>query len=175
MLNTHTQIIERLGATDQLYLTENSPELALERGDLRLQLVTLSKNRQERVYFLHEAIAILESARIEFEEMPMRDYIQLSLQLGKAYMMYFELTQEHKFAIITQQILKPLAHLQDANVYFFLAYASSVKNEVALTKHWLKKYAKTEYVDVQLLIEHSGFAGLRQESWFKDLVKAQLH
>ena len=41
------QIIQRIGETDQLYLQGNSPELALERADLRLQLVTLSQLRQE--------------------------------------------------------------------------------------------------------------------------------
>ena len=45
------QIIQRIGETDQLYLQGNSPELALERADLRLQLVTLSQLRQEQVHF----------------------------------------------------------------------------------------------------------------------------
>ena len=42
------QIIARIGETDQLYLQENTPELALERGDLRLQLVLLSNAKQEQ-------------------------------------------------------------------------------------------------------------------------------
>ena len=49
--NSH-KIIQRIGETDQLFLQGNSPELALERADLRLQLVGLSKNHQEQVYFL---------------------------------------------------------------------------------------------------------------------------
>lgn len=32
-------IVSRIGETDQLYLTENTPELALERAELRMQLV----------------------------------------------------------------------------------------------------------------------------------------
>lgn len=175
MFDTNTHIIERIGETDQHYLAGNSPDLALERGDLRLQLVTISRNRQERLYFLHEAIAILEQSRIEFEEMPMQSYVDLSLQLAKAYMIYFELTQENKFAIITQQILKPLAHLNYADVYFFLAYASAVKNETALTKHWLNKYIKTELCDYQLVMEHPAFVTIHQEAWFKHLIKSQLH
>ena len=66
MSDTSKMIVERIGETDQRYLNGNSPELALERGDLLLQLVTLSHNRQERLHFLHEAIAILEQSRVEF-------------------------------------------------------------------------------------------------------------
>lgn len=51
MSDTSKMIVERIGETDQRYLDGNSPELALERGDLRLQLVTLSHNRQERLHF----------------------------------------------------------------------------------------------------------------------------
>ena len=101
------QIIQRIGETDQLYLQGNSPELALERADLRLQLVTLSQLRQEQVHFLQEAVVLLEQGRIEFEEMPLSLYLNLSLHLAKAYMLYFEITKEDRFALITQQILKP--------------------------------------------------------------------
>lgn len=37
----------------------NTPELALERADLRLQLVVLSHVRQEQIHFLQEAIVLL--------------------------------------------------------------------------------------------------------------------
>ncbi|MEB3767098.1 hypothetical protein [Acinetobacter sp. MD2] len=170
MFNTNTQIIERLGATDQLYLTGNSPELALERGDLRLQLIAASKMRQEKLYFLHEAIAILESGRVEFEEMPQSLYTNLSLHLAKAYMVYFELTQENKFATITQQILKTLAYLNHADIYFFLAYACAAKQEPALTQHWLKKYSKTEGFDSKLLSEHPTFTAFHSQIWFQTLL-----
>ena len=86
--NTKT-IIQRLGETDQLFLQENTPVLALERADLRLQLVEISEHRQEKVHFLQEAIVLLEQARVEFEEMPLELYINLSLHLAKAYMMFF--------------------------------------------------------------------------------------
>ncbi|MFT4021717.1 MAG: hypothetical protein QM666_09400 [Acinetobacter sp.] len=174
-MKTSQHIIARIGETDQCYLTANSPELALERGDLRLQLVTISRNRQERLYFLHEAIAILEQSRIEFEEMPQQLYIDLSLYLSKAYMIYFELNQEDKFATITQQILKPLAHLENGDVYFFLAYASAVKNELALTRHWLNKYVKSPTFDHQLLLQHSAFAALGAYDWFIKLTRQHLN
>ncbi len=116
-------IVSRIGETDQLYLTENTPELALERADLRMQLVVLSRVRQEQIHFLQEAIVLLEQARMEYDEMPMRLYLNLSLHLAKAYMIYFELNKEKRFALIAQQILKPLAHHHHSDIYFFLAYA----------------------------------------------------
>ncbi|HBI9052993.1 hypothetical protein PXZ92_13190, partial [Acinetobacter baumannii] len=91
-------IVSRIGETDQLYLTENTPELALERAELRMQLVTLSRVRQEQIHFLQEAIVLLEQARMEYEEMPMSLYLNLSLHLAKAYMLYFELNKEKRFA-----------------------------------------------------------------------------
>jgi len=89
MRPTPKEIIARIGETDQLFLNGNTPELALERADLRLQLVTISQLRQEQVHFLQEAIVLLEQGRIEFEEMPLDLYINLSLHLVKAYMRIF--------------------------------------------------------------------------------------
>ncbi len=175
MLENTQQIIARIGETDQLYLNNNTPELSLERSDLRLQLVVHSNLRQEQVHFLQEAIVILEQARIEYEEMPLDLYLQLSLHLAKAYMLYFELNRENRFAIITQQILKPLAHYEEGNIYFFLAYASAAKKELSLTRHWLNKYSRTAEFDLQLLHVHPAFDELRQEDWFKQLLKSKLH
>jgi hypothetical protein len=104
----------------------------LERGNLRLQLVTFSNNRQEQLYFLHEALAILEQARIEFEEISIQLYVDLSLQLAKAYMIYFELSQDNKFALITQQILKPLSHLPYGDL-FLLGICLNGEKRTALT------------------------------------------
>ncbi|WP_269914550.1 hypothetical protein [Acinetobacter sp. HY1485] len=169
------RIIERLGETDQLFLSENSAELALERGDLRLQLVALSKNKQEQIHFLHEAIAILEQGRIEFEDISVSLYLDLSLQLAKAYMIYFELSHDTKFALITQQILKPLAHLNDGNIFLFLAYSCACKQENALTRHWLVKYEKTVTFDPILLQQYSAFKPFHAEHWFKTLIQHKLN
>lgn len=175
MSNETQHIIARLGETDQLYLNENTPELALERADLRLQLVTISHLHQEQLHFLQEAIVLLEQARIEFEEMPLPLYLNLSLHLAKAYMLYFELTKEQRFALITQQILKPLAHHKHLDIYFFLAYASAVKQEYALTQHWLKKYLNTNGFDLELLQVHPAFKMLHKETWFLNFFKTKLH
>lgn len=168
-------IIQRIGETDQLYLQGNLPELALERADLRLQLVMQSQLRQEQIYFLQEAVVLLEQGRIEFEEMPLRLYADLSLHLAKAYMIYFEITREARFATITQQILKPITHHDFGDIYFFLAYASAVKNEPSLTRHWLKKYSATQAFDLGLLREHSAFSEFHTAPWFSQMLQSKLH
>ena len=172
---TTKQIIERLGETDQLYLKGNTPELTLERADLRLQLVTLSELRQEQRHFLQEAIVLLEQGRVEFEEMPLRMYINLSLHLAKAYMMFFELTKEQHFALITQQILKPMASYEHGDIYFFLAYAAASKKEPSLTRHWLKKYSATQAFDLELLRQHPAFEAFHQDAWFSQMLQSKLH
>lgn len=169
------QIIQRIGETDQLYLEGNTPQLALERADLRLYLVTLSNLRQEQVYFLQEAVVILEQGRVEFDEMPMSVYMDLSLYLAKAYMIYYEITKELRFALITQQILKPIVSDEYGDVYFFLAYAAISKAELSMTRHWLTKYGKTAAFDASLLQEHPAFQALHTETWFIQLMRIKLH
>ncbi|MFH7767625.1 hypothetical protein [Acinetobacter sp. BSP-28] len=175
MRENSKQIIQRIGETDQLYLQGNTPQLALDRAELRIQLVLLSNSRQEQIHFLQEAVVLLEQGRIEFEEMPMRLYMGLSLHLAKAYMLYFEITKEQRFALITQQILKPITHDQYGDIYFFLAYASAAKSETALTRHWLTKYSKTADFDLILVQQHPAFHSFREHTWFVNLVKRKLH
>lgn len=175
MSNETKQVIARIGETDQLYLNGNTPELALERAELRLQLVLLSHIRQEQLHFLQEAIVLLEQARIEYEEMPLSLYLNLSLCLAKAYMIYFEITKEQRFALITQQILKPLAYTEHLEIYFFLAYASAAKKEQALTQHWLKKYVSCLDHDLELLQVHPAFSLAREKEWFKTLIRNKAH
>lgn len=169
------QIIQRIGETDQLFLQANTPSLALERADLRLQLVDISKNHQEKVHFLQEAIVLLEQGRMEFEEMPMALYIDLSLHLAKAYMVFFEITQEQRYALITQQIMKPMSKAEHGGIYFYLAYASAVKQEPAMTRHWLSKYCKTAEFEMATLLEHPSFLNFRQEDWFNQLCQSKMH
>ncbi|SDY79826.1 hypothetical protein [Acinetobacter kyonggiensis] len=175
MFENTKQVIERIGETDQLYLENNTPALALERADLRLQLVIFSNLRQEQIHFLQEAVVLLEQARIEYEEMPMSLYLNLSLHLAKAYMLYFEITKEQHFALITQQILKPLSQHEHSDIYFFLAYASISRNETALTRHWLGKYRQTAEFDLELLQKHPAFKVLHEEFWFTKLIQSKLH
>ncbi len=175
MRPTTQQIIQRIGETDQLYLQGNHPELAIERAELRLELVTLSHLRQEQIHFLQEAIVILEQARIEFDEISKALFIDLSLHLAKTYMVYFEITREKRFAIITDQILKPYVSDEFGDIYFFLAYSAISKEEKALARHWLNKYSKTQAFDVVLLSEHHAFHSLHDQDWFKDLRAKKIH
>ena len=175
MLKDAKQIIARIGETDQMYLEGNTPELALERADVRLALVTISRVRQEQLHFLQEAVVLLEQGRIEFEEMPLLSYLNLSLHLAKAYMMYFELTRDAKYALITQQILKAMTHYAHGDIFFFLAYASASKNESALCRHWLGKYSKTAEFDLELLQIHPAFNAYQTEVWFKQILKSRMH
>lgn len=168
-------IISRIGETDQLFLQQNTPELALERASLRLQLVHLSHSHAEQVHFLQEAIVLLEQARVEFEQMPLSLYLELSIQLAKTYLTYYEISQEQRFALITQQILKPLTAYEHAEIYFLLAYASISKNEPAMARHWLNKYAKSNHFDPLLLNSHPAFSNLKQQDWFIRLTKARLN
>lgn len=175
MRNPIQPIIQRIGETDQLYLQGNTAELAQQRAELRLELVTLSQLRQEQIHFLQEAIVLLEQARIEFEELPLKIFVDLSLHLAKAYMMYYEITKEQKFALVTQQIIKPLAHYQHGDIYFFLAYAAAVQQQPALTRHWLSKYSQTAEFDFNLLQQHPAFMHEHQSAWFIALVKQKMH
>ena len=175
MYKNTRQLVARIGETDQLYLDANTPELALERAELRLELVTLSSIRQEQIHFLQEAVVLLEQGRISFEEMPMRLYIELSLCLAKAYMIFYELTHENKYAVVTQQILKPLSIQENGNIFFFLAYAAAVKQEPAMTKYWISKYINTAELDWELLNHHHAFVQVKQSDWFKQIAQTRLH
>ena len=175
MVEQAKRVISRIGETDQLYLIQNTPELALERSDLRLQLVTYSNSRSEQIHFLQEAVVLLEQARVEFEEMPMRLYVDLSLHLAKAYMLYFEITREVRFALITQQVLKPLTNSGHGDIFFFLAYASVRKEEFAMARHWLNKYAKTHAFDQELMQNHSAFDSIRDKDWFIQLCQSRMN
>ena len=107
--------------------------------------------------------------------MPLSLYLNLSLHLAKAYMLYFEITKEDRFALITQQILKPLTSYGQGDIYLFLAYASVSRKESALARHWLGKYAKSTEFDFVLLREHAAFVDLHQEDWFIKLMQSKLH
>ncbi|WOE31315.1 MULTISPECIES: hypothetical protein [unclassified Acinetobacter] len=168
-------IIERIGETDQLYLQENTAELALERADLRLQLVHYSQLHQEQIHFLQEAIVLLEQARVEFEDITLNRYLELSICLANAYMLYYEISKESKFALITQQILKPLAHYQDSDILFLLAYSSAANQQPAMTRHWLSKYSHTTEFDRLKTQQHPAFKSYHNHDWFQHILFKKIH
>ncbi len=136
---TKDKLIDQLGASDQAYLLENTPELALHRGQLRLALAALSVQKGETLYLLNEALVILENARLNFSEMPMPLYLALSVTLAEAYIACHKTSGQHHYAVIAEQILRPLAHHNDAKIYAMLATASQLQGKQALARHWHNK------------------------------------
>lgn len=175
MLKDTKQVISRIGETDQLYLQNNTPELALERANLRFELVNISKVRQEQIHFLQEGIVLLEQARVEYEEMPMSLFLDLSFSLGQAYMQYFDITHEKHHLLIAQQILKPLAFHNRGDILLLLARVCIEKKEFALARHWLTKYSKTAEFDLLTLKNHTAFECVQEELWFLKLIQTKLH
>lgn len=169
------EVIARIGETDQLYLENNTPELALERATLRFELVKMSQVRQEQIHFLQEGIVLLEQARVEYDEMPMSLYLDLSMALAQAYMQYFDITQEKHFPLIAQQILKPLTAHNRGDILLLLAHTCAVKNELALTRHWLTKYSKTSDFNLDTLKSHNAFDAVQEELWFLKLIQTKMH
>lgn len=141
---TKQSLVQRLGETDQAYLIENSPELALERAEIRLSLLRYSRHRQEQEYLLTQAVVILEDARLHFEEMPLSLYIGLSAVLGEAYLAYFSVTGETRYALISEQIARPLAHHDLPEIYRVLVQATTAQGKLALARHWQKKLHHSE-------------------------------
>ena len=49
---TSQQLVAYLGETDQEFLTAPSPSLAKLRAEIRLRLIVMSHQKQERIYLL---------------------------------------------------------------------------------------------------------------------------
>lgn len=132
-------LIKQLGDTDEQYLHHNTPQLALKRGRLRNELAKFSRNKQEKLYFLNEAVVILEQARMQFEQMPLSLYLSLSLRLSDVYLHYFAITLDQRYALIAEQVLRPLAHHNHPDIFANLQTACECQNKSALAKYWQSK------------------------------------
>ncbi|MFB2538639.1 MULTISPECIES: hypothetical protein [unclassified Acinetobacter] len=174
MMLARQELIAEIGDSDQAFLQENSPSLALRRAKLRLQLIPHSVQEAEQLYFLHEAIVILEQARLEFDEMPLSLYIDLSVALADAYFVYYTLEKQNRFAVIIQQILKPLAHHEHADIYYHLACVSAIQNKPAMLQHWLKKYLKHENSELARIHDNRVFVDFKELDWWQNLLKTKL-
>lgn len=170
-MQSKTELIQLIGQTDQLYLSENTPQLALKRAKLRLDLTQYSKQRGEKIYFLQEAIVLLEQARLAFDDIALDLYLDLSICLAEAYLDYFEIEQKEHFATIVQQILKPLSHYQHSRIYYNLAYASAIKQEHSLTQHWLKKYFQLPHSDLNEILSNPILAEYQKQDWWNTLTR----
>lgn len=167
------QLVARVGETDQEFLSAPTPQLAITRAFLRLQLVNLSHQHAEKVYFLTEAAALLELALMEVEEP--QDGLQLSAGLGEVYLAFYQVTHEQRYLTICKQILKPLSQLADARILLALARSSAADNHPALTKHWLSKLLQLQDADLQHIRTASEFAAFKDADWFNELLQHKLH
>lgn len=172
---TISHLINQIGETDQQFLTAPTPELAERRATLRLQLAHYSHQKNEQVYFLTEAAALLELALMELEDLNALTHTRLSTCLAQIYLAFYQITHEERYLTICNQILKPLAHLNTAEILLNLARTSAAANHPALTKHWLSKLMKhhaqevmTELLDE--LLQYPEFKSFKHEDWFQALL-----
>lgn len=142
--STKQDLVAQIGQTDQQFLYNNTPELALKRGQLRLELITLSQQHGEKIYFLQQAISILEQARLYFNEMSQTLFIDLSILLTRSYILYFKLTQQQPFLLIAQQIIKPLSHHQYLKIYQLLQEIAHLRKQPSMEKYWQQKMEKLQ-------------------------------
>lgn len=139
---TVTELVQQLSKTDAQYANDNTPDLALLRGKIRLSLAQKSRYKGEQVHFLTEGASILEQALFSFDEMPITLYLELSHTLANIYFALFIRTHQAHFATVAAQILTPLLHHNAPIVgamMALLAQIYSAQNKLALAKHWRRK------------------------------------
>ena len=170
------EVVAKVGETDQQFLVEPSPSLAKIRAQLRLRLVEISNQKQEQLYFLTEAVVLLETALMEVNAL--EDHIELSAALGETYLTYYHLTQEQRYLIITKQVVKPLSHHAHPLILFILVRLNVLEGHLSLAKHWLTRLMHLptlhplQFEDIQTTKELSKVVS---EDWFKQLLKQKLH
>jgi hypothetical protein len=167
------QLIARIGETDQQYLTGSTPTLALQRAHLRLELVQFSHQKTEKVYFLTEAATLLELALMEIDDAGL--HATLTTTLADIYLAFYQTTHEKHYLLIVNQLLKPLSHLDDANIFLGLARASAAKQHIALSKHWLGKLMKLGNINPSDIMGYPEFHQIQQDQWFIQLLKPTLN
>jgi hypothetical protein len=164
---TPSQLIARVGETDQLFLTAPTPALAIERAQLRLALVKISSSKQEQIHFLTEATVILELANTEVTEQEI--HIQVSAQLAEVYLQWHQVTHEQRYLIVAGQILRPLSNSGNAAILLRLARLDAVQKKEALTKHWLTRWLQVLPEASHALLDFPEFTEYLAEAWFQEI------
>lgn len=162
-------LIERLGETDQLFLTAPSPALAQERALLRQHLCWHSVQKTEQLYLLGEAAVLLETSLTEIEQADL--HAQMSGQLAAVYLQFYQLTAEQKYLTIVGQILKPLSNRDEPSVLLGLARRDAAQQKPALVQHWLSKLLALPQVTWADVCDVPEFAAFAQTAWFLALAK----
>ena len=166
------QVVDKLGETDQQFLTMPSTDLAITRAKLRLRLVALSNHKQEQIYFLTEAVVLLETALVQAE--PLNEALALSAALGETYLCFYQLTKEKHYLLVTRQVVKPLAHHNDPLLLFILVRLSVLDGHLAMAKHWLSRLMRLSNIhplQVEDIHTAADLSTVVQEDWFKQLLK----
>lgn len=170
------QVVAKVGETDQQFLAAPSANLAITRAQLRIRLVELSHQKSEQLYFLTEAVVLLETALMETEVL--EEVLELSATLGEAYLRFYDLTQEQRYLTVSRQIVKPLSHHAHPLILFILVRLSALEGSLALAKHWLTRLVRLPVIyplQVADIYQASELTTLAQEEWFKQLLKQKLH
>ena len=167
-----SQLIARVGETDQLFLTQPTPTLAIERAYLRLELVKLSNSKNEQLHFLSEAAVILELAGAEIEDQ--ETSVLLSAQLAAVYLQFHLVTHEARYLVVAGQILRPHSNAEYHSIFLQLARLDAALNKTALTKHWLTRWLQVlKRMDSKPVFEgleqYPEFAEIRHELWFEQI------
>lgn len=166
-------IVKKIGETDQQFLSNPTPELAKTRATLRVQLVHYSHQKQEQLYFLTEAAALLEIALMDAGSL--QQHIELSAALGETYLQFYHVTQEQRYLIISRQVIKPLSHHPSPEILLALARLSATEKHPSLVKHWLTRLMQLPNMDMMRIRQATELDGYRHEDWFNNLLKPYLH
>ncbi len=167
---TVSEIIARVGETDQLFLTAPTPMLAIERAQLRLMLVSQSNNQSEQLYFLGEAAVILELADAEAEDQA--THVLLAAQLAAVYLQFHHVTPQQRYLIVVGQILRAHSNAEHSPIFLGLARMDAAQGKTALTKHWLTRWLKVfnAEVDSSSLAVYPEFKEYLLEDWFQQFI-----
>lgn len=167
---TVSELIARVGETDQIFLTAPTPLLALERAQLRQMLVALSHNQSEQLYFLGEAAVILELADAEAEDQA--THVLLAAQLASVYLQFHQVTPQQRYLTVVGQILRSHSNAEYSPIFLGLARMDAAQGKTALTKHWLTRWLKVFDADVDspFLAVYSEFKDYLSEDWFQQFI-----
>lgn len=180
--HTISQLIAKIGETDQQFLQQATPQLAQQRAALRVQLSQFSHQKNEKVYLLTEAAALLEMAIMALKDSDEDDlalHMRLCVCLAQVYLTFFQVTHQNHYLIICNQILKPHAHHRDADILIALVRTNAAANQPALTRHWLGKLMQHHAQDAMhhltdQLLHYPELQPFQQEDWFIQLLKPTL-
>lgn len=171
-LSTH-ELVAKVGETDQQFLTQPTPMLAKLRSQLRIQLSKLSHQKQEQLYFLTEAVTLLELALLNVTSMD--EHLELSAALGESYIEFYHATKEQRYLVISTQVIKTLSQHDHPLILLALARLSAAQQHESLVKHWLTRLLRIEDADINAIKQTDELKPYHHQIWFKQLLQTKIH